>query len=260
MDVFQFGQCRIVIFQSIHELVDYLIYIIHNIYKLILLKLLLIQKIPLKTIQLLYLYVGCDVISSAVGMDKYVCKCVLKENALPILDCKCFDKKAFNDNSKKVITEIEKEIPYPVIVKPINLGSSVGIRIANNQEELQETMEEAFTYAKKILVEKAIKNLKEVNCSVLGDYEEAVASECEEPIKTDEILSYQDKYISGGKKMGGKLEGSKTSMNAGSLKLPADISKETKEMLGNILEELKTVKDIEKEVEQSKGEDDILLE
>lgn len=179
-------------------------------------------------------YVGCDVISSAVGMDKYVCKCVLKENVLPILDCKCFDKKAFNDNSKKVITEIEKEIPYPVIVKPINLGSSVGICIANNQEELQEAMEEAFTYAKKTLVEKAIKNLKEVNCSVLGDYEKAVASECEEPIKTDEILSYQDKYIFGGKKMGGKLEGSKTSMNAGSLKLPADISKETKEKIQDL--------------------------
>ena len=179
-------------------------------------------------------FVGCDVISSAIGMDKYVCKCVLKENGLPVLDCKCFSKKAYHDNDKKVIEEIENAIPYPVIVKPINLGSSVGISIANDQEELQEAIEEAFTYAKKILVERAIKNLKEVNCSVLGDYEETMASECEEPIKTDEILSYQDKYISGGKKMGGKLEGSKTSMNAGVLKLPADISKETKEKIQDL--------------------------
>ena len=61
-------------------------------------------------------FVGCDVISSAIGMDKYVCKCVLKENGLPVLDCKCFSKKAYHDNDKKVIEEIENTIPYPVLV------------------------------------------------------------------------------------------------------------------------------------------------
>ena len=72
-----------------------------------------------------------------------------------------------------------------------------------------------------------MKNLKEVNCSVLGDYEEYNASECEELDKTADILSYEDKYISGGKKTGG----AKQSMNAGVLKLPADISKELKEKI-----------------------------
>lgn len=179
-------------------------------------------------------YVGCDVISSAVGMDKYVCKCLLKENNIPVLDCKCFSLRDYNDSVENIIGKIEKDILYPVIVKPVNLGSSVGIEIAKNKEELQEAIENAFSYSKKILVERAIKNLKEVNCSVLGDYEEAMPSECEEPVKTDEILSYTDKYISGGKKTGGKIAGSKTSMNAGVLKLPADITKEQKEIIQDL--------------------------
>lgn len=179
-------------------------------------------------------YVGCDVISSAVGMDKYVCKCLLKENNIPVLDCKCFTLKDFNDSVENIMEEVEKDIPYPVIVKPVNLGSSVGIEIAKNKEELQKSIENAFSYSKKILVEKVIVKLKEVNCSVVGDYEEAMASECEEPVKTDEILSYTDKYISGGKKMGGKMAGSKTSMNAGVLKLPAEITKEQKQTIQDL--------------------------
>jgi D-alanine-D-alanine ligase len=180
-------------------------------------------------------YVGSDVISSSCGMDKYVCKCILKENDIPVLNCKCFTIKEYNENTKEIINQIEKEFPYPVIIKPVNLGSSVGIEIAKTQEELKELIENAFTYSNKILIEKAIKNLKEVNCSVLGDYEFAEASECEEPIKTDEILSFNDKYISGNKKMGGTK-----SMNAGVLKLPADITLEVKQTIQEL--SLKTFK------------------
>ena len=175
-------------------------------------------------------YVGCDVISSSVGMDKYVCKCVLKDNDIPVLECKCISAKDYNEDSEKTIKEIEEKFSYPVIVKPINLGSSVGIKIARTQEELREAIENAYTYSRKILIERAIKNLKEVNCSVVGDYEFAKASECEEPVKTDEILSYEDKYISGGKKGGIKAGGTKH-MNAGGLKLPAEISEEQRKKI-----------------------------
>lgn len=171
-------------------------------------------------------YVGCDVISSSVGMDKYVCKCVLKDNNIPILECKCISAKDYNEDSDNTIKEIETKFSYPIIVKPINLGSSVGIKIAKNQEELKDAIENAFAYSRKILVERAIKNLKEINCSVVGDYEFAKASECEEPVKTDEILSYNNKYISGGKKVGGIKAGGTKHMNAGGLKLPAEISDE----------------------------------
>lgn len=168
-------------------------------------------------------YTGCDVLSSSVGMDKYVCKCVLKDNNIPTLSCKCVSSRDYNENSDKIMKDIEKEFKYPVIVKPINLGSSVGIKIAKDKKELKDAIENAFEYSRKILVERAIKNLKEINCSVVGDYEFAKASECEEPVKTDEILSYKDKYISGGKK-----GGAQKSMNASVLKLPADIDKKTK--------------------------------
>ena len=171
-------------------------------------------------------YVGCDVISSSVGMDKYVCKCVLKDNDIPILECKCISAKDYNEDSNNTIKEIETKFSYPVIVKPINLGSSVGIKIAKNQEELKDAIENAFAYSRKVLVERAIKNLKEINCSVVGDYEFAKASECAEPVKTDEILSYKDKYISGGKKTGAMK-----SMNASVLRLPANIDKNVKERI-----------------------------
>ena len=150
-------------------------------------------------------YVGSDVMASACGMDKYVCKCILKENDIPVLDCKCFTLKDYNEDLEKVINTIEENFSYPVIVKPVNLGSSVGIKIAKNLEELKDAIEDAFLYSKKILVERAIKNLREINCSVVGDYESAAASACEEPIKTDEILSFNDKYISGRKEASGKL-------------------------------------------------------
>ena len=168
-------------------------------------------------------FVGCDVTSSAIGMDKYVMKTVLKDNTIPVLNCMIFDFNEYNTDAKKVVSDVEENIEYPVIVKPINLGSSVGIKIAHNKEELFEALEYAFSFAKNILVEKAIIHLKEINCSVLGDYEEAFASECEEPIGSDEILSYEDKYISGGSK---KTESK--GMTSLDRKLPAEISDELK--------------------------------
>ena len=183
-------------------------------------------------------YVGCDVLSSAVGMDKYVMKTVLKDNGIPVLDCKCYTGNQYDFDNEAVVNEIETAIGYPVIVKPVNLGSSIGISKANDRAKLYEALDTAFCYAGKVLVERAVQNLKEINCSVLGDYEEAEASECEEPINADEILSFKDKYLgqsgSGGAKGGakdGKLgakggaNGSKGSgMASLSRKIPADIT------------------------------------
>ena len=174
-------------------------------------------------------YVGSDVIASGVCMDKYFCKCILKDNGIPVLDCIRIGSKDYNDDSNKVLNEIEAKFAYPVIVKPANLGSSVGIKIAKNRDELIDAIENASMYSRKLLIERAIKNLKEVNCSVVGDYEFAKASECEEPVKTDEILSYKDKYVGGGKKTGAAK-----SMNASCLKLPADISNEVREKIQQI--------------------------
>lgn len=145
-------------------------------------------------------YVGCDVLSSAVGMDKIAAKTILKGAGLPQADYLWFYSRAWADDREDCIRRVADELGYPVIVKPANLGSSVGVKRADNAGELEEAIELVVNYSHKILVEKMVGNLKEVNCSVLGDYEEAEASVIEEVGKTSEILSYSDKYMSQGAK------------------------------------------------------------
>ncbi len=169
-------------------------------------------------------FVGCDVTASAVGMDKYVMKTVLKDNGVPVLDCLRFFLCDFAD-PEAIIRRCEEKIGYPVIVKPVNLGSSVGISVAHSAEELRVSVEDAFKFASVILCERAITQLKEVNCAVLGDTDFAEASECESPAKSDEILSYENKYMQGGGgkgAKGGKTGGSK-GMASLARKIPADI-------------------------------------
>ena len=114
-------------------------------------------------------FVGCDVLASALGMDKYMMKCVWKEAGLPVLDCLRAEHRRYMEEPEKFIDQVESQIGYPVIVKPIDLGSSVGIRKALDRAELSDAMEYAFQFAHKVLVERAVPNLKEINCSVLGD-------------------------------------------------------------------------------------------
>lgn len=173
-------------------------------------------------------FAGCDVTASAVGMDKYVQKAVLRENGIPVLDSMLFSQGNYK-NPDDLIKKIENRIGYPVIVKPVDLGSSVGIGVANDREELVERLDDAFLYASKILVEHAILNLREINCSVLGDDDEAQASEIEEPFHSKEILSYQDKYESGGKN-----GGSKGGMASVQRKIPADVSEERRKEIRDL--------------------------
>lgn len=167
-------------------------------------------------------FVGCDVMASAVTMDKYVMKTVLKDNDIPVLDCVTLNVKEYQREEETAYTRVEERIAYPVIIKPVNLGSSVGIKVAKDREGLREALEYAFTFGPKVLVERAIMNLREINCAVLGDYEQAQASECEEPISSDEILSYEDKYVAGSKT---GSEGMRTARR----ELPANLTPEKRE-------------------------------
>ena len=162
-------------------------------------------------------FVGCDVTASAVGMDKYIMKEVLKGYDVPVLDALLFTGADYAD-VESVLNRIEEKLGYPVIVKPVNLGSSVGITVAKDRASLENAVDEAFRYATKVLVEHAITNLREVNCSVLGDENDAIASECEEPLHTKDILSYEDKYVSNAKNGGSK------GMASVSRRIPAEIS------------------------------------
>ena len=174
-------------------------------------------------------FVGCDVTASAVGMDKYVTKAILKDNNIPVLDSYLFTMADYN-NVTELIKTIEFKIGYPVIIKPLNTGSSVGISVAKNRAELTKSIDDAYLYARKIIAEHAITKLREINCAVLGDENEAEASECEEPLHSKDILSYEDKYMSGGSKKTGGSKG----MAGVSRKIPAEISNEKREEIRNL--------------------------
>ncbi len=177
-------------------------------------------------------YTGCDVLSSALGMDKYAAKMIMKAQGLPVLDCVVIKRREYELEGEKFIAAIENSTRYPVIVKPVNLGSSVGIRKAKDREALEEALEYAFEFADRVLVENAVVSMREINCSVLGDRDEAKASECEEPVGSDEILSYADKYVSGSK---GSKSGTKSAGMADTKRLlPAPIDTETREKIRSL--------------------------
>lgn len=178
-------------------------------------------------------YAGPDVTASAVSMDKFITKAVLKEAGVPVLDAEVYNLSDYAE-PETLTASIEAAVGYPVIIKPVNLGSSVGIGIAENRGELMEALDDAFRYSARVMAERAITNLREINCAVLGDENEAEASECEEPVRSSGILSYEDKYVnSGGKNKTGGAKGGNGSKGAGmanlARKIPAEISSEQRE-------------------------------
>lgn len=170
-------------------------------------------------------YVGSNVLSSAIGMDKIVMKMVLKENGLPIVDYVWFYDKEWHKNKQTILQEIEK-IGFPLIIKPSNLGSSVGISTAKNTEELETAIELAGEFSNRILVEKLVSNLQEINCSVIGNTDNQKASVCEEPLKSGDILSYTDKYTSKGNNSKG--------MSSTKRQIPANITPELTTQIQNL--------------------------
>jgi D-alanine-D-alanine ligase len=167
-------------------------------------------------------FVGCDVTASAVGMDKYIQKTILDKAGVPVLDAALYTLSDYAD-MEALLNDAESRFGYPVIVKPVNLGSSVGISVAKDRVELSNSVDDAFHYATKVLIEHAITSLREINCSVLGDENDAIASECEEPLHSKDILSYEDKYVSNAK--GGNAKG----MASVSRIIPANLSPEDRE-------------------------------
>lgn len=171
-------------------------------------------------------YVGSHVLGGALGQDKVVMKQVMESVNLPIVPYTWFYDSEYLDNKENILKEIKK-IGYPVIVKPATLGSSIGIEVAKNEKDIESKIEDAMEYDTKIVVEKVIENLTEVNASVLGNYEYQKASPLEEVMGEDEILSFADKYLGNAKSKGTASKG----MASTSRIVPARISEKlTKEI------------------------------
>ena len=139
-------------------------------------------------------YVGAGVAASAVGMDKVLMKQIFEGLGLPSAESLVVLRNNLAGNETEVIKRIEKELGYPVFTKPASLGSSVGVTKAKNGKQLGDGLKIAAEYDRKILVEKGLKNVREIDVSVLGNDNPRV-SVCGEIIPSKEFFDYEDKYI-----------------------------------------------------------------
>ncbi|MAZ56247.1 D-alanine--D-alanine ligase [bacterium] len=149
-------------------------------------------------------YVGAGVLGSAVGMDKDVMKRLLRDAGIPTADFLVYRSVDDVDG-----LEVEAKLGWPVFVKPVNMGSSVGVNKASNESELYEVVKEAFSYDTKIIVEEAVEG-REIECAVLGN-RDPVASIPGEIVPAHDFYSYEAKYID---------------ENGAALKIPAELDAE----------------------------------
>jgi len=144
-------------------------------------------------------YVGCQVTSSALCMDKWLTKAVFKANEIPCCGYMLVLRNETINNSRETISKIKERFNYPVFVKPANLGSSVGISKANDDESLLKALIEAGKHDRKILVEEFI-DCREIECSVLGN-DDPIASLPGEIVPSNDFYDYNAKYLDGNSKL-----------------------------------------------------------
>jgi D-alanine-D-alanine ligase len=147
-------------------------------------------------------YTGSDVGASAVAMDKRLAKTVLRGAGLPVLDDVAVDSESWRTDPGERLRAAESLAPYPLYVKPVTLGSSIGVSRATDVAALRDAIEVALTYDDRCLVEAAQEGIVEINCAVLGEGADGRASLLEQPTKTG-LLSYDDKYRSKGARSAG---------------------------------------------------------
>ena len=164
-------------------------------------------------------------VGSAVGMDKLAMRSLFRGCGFAVLDAVGFTRGEWEREEAAVLARIESALAYPLFVKPANLGSSIGISRAEDQAALREAIAVALSYDRRVLVEPAVKAPREVNCAVLGFDAEVRASVCEMPVSWEAFLSFEEKYLRGGK--GGKGAGGKAGgMETLGRKIPAPIGEE----------------------------------
>ena len=164
-------------------------------------------------------YTSANTTAAQIAQDKCAFKYYVAGLGLNTAKFLTFNECDYRDNETTVINKVAKELKLPVIIKPSKLGSSIGISVCNNKKELESALELAFSLGEQVLVEQYLQDITEINCAVLGRPENMIVSELEEPIKTSEILSFENKYIHKHKSGSGGM----ASLNR---KMPPNISQE----------------------------------
>ena len=176
-------------------------------------------------------YTSTGVAGSAIGMDKILMKRCFQGCGFPVLPGCWFSASDFRRDPQAVAEKVERELPYPVFVKPANLGSSIGVTRANDREGLMDALELAFEYDRRVLVEQGLDHPIELNCSVLGFDGEMEASPVEMPISSGDLLDFGKKYLAGG----GTKSGGMASL---SRVLPAPIPDEQRDRIQALSKEI----------------------
>lgn len=151
-------------------------------------------------------YVGCDMVASAISMDKVLARDVAKSAGVSMNKYEWFYANDFRNDKQSVILRVES-LKYPMFVKPVHLGSSIAITKVSNQKELINAIEVAIFYDSKVIVEEAVDNLVEVTIPLIGN-SEIIAANVEEPDHGEQFFDFETKYMRQGK--------SKSSVNANS--------------------------------------------
>ena len=146
-------------------------------------------------------YVGCGVLASAIANDKLMTKTVLRQHNIAVVDAVAFTRSEWLDDPNAVIDRITAALPYPLFVKPVTLGSSIGIGRVSDETLLRASIEVAANLDRHIMVEAAVTNCVEINCAVLGGDGEVRASVLEQPVSWEQFLTYEEKYLRGGEGM-----------------------------------------------------------
>ena len=142
-------------------------------------------------------YVGYATLGSALTNDKAMTKMVLRQAEVPVLDDFVFSRDSWLDDADQVLAEIQQRLALPVFIKPATLGSSIGISRADSLPLLRAGIDIAANFDRRLMIEPAIIDGVEINCSVIGFGNDCRASTLEQPVAWDEFLSYEDKYLRG---------------------------------------------------------------
>ncbi len=138
-------------------------------------------------------YAGCGVLGSSLGMDKEKMKMVFQAIGLPIVNYLAYRRNQWERSPAAIMDAVEQRLGYPCFVKPVNLGSSVGINKAHERHELEHAINVAAEYDRKIIIERGI-NCRELECAVLGN-DEPIASVVGEVVASNEFYDYRAKYL-----------------------------------------------------------------
>lgn len=172
--------------------------------------------------------VAPDAALSALFMDKVLSKPLIAGMGIPYARYSVLCEEAFLSNETGEIDRIVQEAGLPAIVKPARLGSSIGVTVAHTEKELRAAVQVGFSFDKELLIEEYFPDKRDVNCAAYAANGKIFVSECEEPLSAEQILSFREKYLAGGKQRRCKFPA----------EVPAVVAEEVKSITERLYREL----------------------